>query len=61
MYKTTKIITILFLIFFASQSLLATTNYVSKTGLHISPFDSWANAATNIQAAVDVLLMIQFL
>ncbi|NLF39026.1 hypothetical protein GX586_06240, partial [bacterium] len=29
------------------------TNYVSLTGLHIAPFTSWVNAATNIQAAVD--------
>ena len=28
--------------------------YVATNGLHISPFDTWANAATNIQAAVDV-------
>jgi len=48
-----KYISILILIFLASQNLLAATNYVSKTGGHISPFDSWANAATNIQAAVN--------
>ncbi len=48
-----KYIFILILIFFASQNLLAVTNYVSKTGAHISPFNSWENAATNIQAAVD--------
>ncbi len=35
------------------HNLFATTNYVSKTGEHISPFNSWVNAATNIQAAVD--------
>ena len=29
------------------------TYYVSKTGGHVTPFTSWANAATNIQAAVD--------
>ena len=29
------------------------THYVSKTGGHVSPFISWANAATNIQASVD--------
>jgi len=54
MYKITKTVIVLFLIFFASQKILAATNYVSKTGGHISPFDSWANAATNIQNAVDV-------
>ena len=54
MNKPTKIIIVLFIIFFVSQNLFATTNYVSKTGGHVSPFTSWANAATNIQAAVDV-------
>jgi len=51
--KSKKIVFVLFLIFFVSSKLLAATNYVSKTGNHISPFDSWANAATNIQVAVD--------
>jgi hypothetical protein len=32
----------------------ATDRYVSLAGGHISPFISWANAATTIQAAVDV-------
>ena len=45
---------ILILIFFTSQNIFAATNYVSKTGAHVSPFTSWANAATNIQDAVDV-------
>ena len=54
MYKTNKITIALFLMFFASQNLFAVTNYVSKTGGHVSPFYSWENAATNIQAAVDV-------
>ena len=54
MYKTIIITVIIFLIFFVSQNVTANTNYVSKTGAHISPFDSWVNAATNIQAAVDV-------
>ncbi len=54
MYTTVKIIIALFLIIFVSQNLFATTNYVSKTGGHVSPFLTWANAATNIQAAVDV-------
>ncbi|NCC51951.1 MAG: hypothetical protein EOM20_12140 [Spartobacteria bacterium] len=29
------------------------TNYVSKTGGHISPYTSWATAATNINAALN--------
>ena len=41
-------------ILFVSQNIFAVTNFVSKTGGHVSPFDSWVNAATNIQAAVDV-------
>ncbi len=44
----------IFLIFFTAINIFAVTNYVSKTGGHVSPFDSWANAATNIQDAVDV-------
>ena len=51
--KFFQITLLLKLIFFASQN-FATTNYVSKTGTHVSPFVSWAKAATNIQAAVDV-------
>jgi len=31
------------------------TNFVSKVGAHISPFDNWEKAATNIQDAVDIL------
>ena len=31
----------------------SSTNYVAKTGAHIPPFNSWATAATNIQAAVN--------
>jgi len=50
--KSLKLVSVLFLIFFVSSKVLAATNYVSKTGGHISPFDSWENAATNIQAAV---------
>ena len=41
------------IIFIISQKIFAATNYVSKTGGHVSPFTNWANAATNIQAAVD--------
>jgi len=54
--KTITNISVFLLIFFASQNILAVTNYVSKTGAHVSPFTSWANAATNIQDAVDVAL-----
>jgi len=45
---------ILFLIFFTSSKIFAITNYVSLSGGHVSPFTSWADAATNIQTAVDV-------
>ena len=30
-----------------------TTHYVSLSGAHVSPFTSWATAATNIQAAIN--------
>ena len=30
------------------------TNFVVLNGKHISPFDSWENAATNIQNAIDI-------
>ena len=53
---TSTSVTILFLTIFASHCIFAATNYVSKTGGHISPFDSWANAATNIQDAVDAAI-----
>jgi len=33
--------------------LFANTHNVSKAGGHITPFTAWANAATNIHAAVD--------
>ena len=32
----------------------AVARYVATNGAHVSPFSSWATAATNIQAAVDV-------
>ena len=32
----------------------AETRYVSPAGLHVAPFANWAEAATNIQAAIDV-------
>ncbi len=52
--RTINIFTTLISILFVTQNLFAVTNYVSKTGAHVSPFISWANAATNIQVAVDV-------
>jgi len=54
MKKPFNIISIIIIILCFSQNLLAVTNYVSKTGAHIYPFDSWANAATNIQDAVSI-------
>lgn len=54
MSRRSKITVVLFLIFLISQNIFAATNYVSKTGAHISPFDSWLNAATNIQDAINV-------
>ncbi len=49
--QTTLFFTLIFLI---SSKVFADTHYVSKTGAHISPFNSWVNAATNIQAAINV-------
>ena len=37
----------------AVQVVESFTNHVSTTGSHIAPFATWANAATNIQAAID--------
>jgi hypothetical protein len=34
-------------------TLLADVHYVSPNGYHVSPFNSWTNAATNIQAAIN--------
>ena len=48
---TIKTLSIL-LLFFATIIANASTNYVSKTGGNIPPYDSWANAATTIQTAV---------
>ncbi|HPJ57503.1 MAG TPA: choice-of-anchor Q domain-containing protein, partial [Kiritimatiellia bacterium] len=37
----------------AMPSARAATRYVSPTGTHTPPYESWADAATNIQAAID--------
>ena len=44
--------TLCFTILISAIYLTAATNYVSKTGANVPPYDSWANAATTIQAAV---------
>lgn len=44
----------MFIAILTLSNVFAATNYVSKTGAHIPPFDSWANAATNIQDAVNI-------
>ncbi len=54
MKTTVKTIVILLLIFFVSQEILAATNYVSTTGGNNPPYLSWANAARNIQDAINV-------
>jgi hypothetical protein len=46
-------LTILLMTGLASCGVSADTLYVSKTGGHVLPFDTWAKAATNIQPAVD--------
>ena len=54
MKKAVKTITILTIIFIASQKILADIYYVSTTGGNNPPYNSWANAARNIQDAIDV-------
>jgi hypothetical protein len=38
----------------ALEAAAATTRYVSPTGLHIAPYESWTDAATNFAAALAV-------
>jgi hypothetical protein len=37
-----------------ARSVPAEIRYVSPAGLHVAPFANWAEAATNLQAAIDV-------
>ena len=53
MKKLSTIFTILILISFASQKILAWTNYVDSAGSDTAPYDTWAKAAHSIQDAVD--------
>ncbi|RLD12353.1 MAG: hypothetical protein DRI44_00855, partial [Chlamydiae bacterium] len=53
MKKLSTIFIIFILIFFASQKILAWTNYVSAAGSDTAPYDTWAKAAHNIQDAVN--------
>jgi len=57
MNKKTQIIISIFLIFFASQNIIAATHYVSKTGDNVPPFTSLANAANDIQTAIDIAIV----
>jgi hypothetical protein len=49
-----SVVTFFFFILFSSQIVSGVTHYVSLDGGHVSPFTSWATAATNIQDAVDI-------
>ncbi len=40
----------------ATAALATNTYYVSTTGSHVSPFDTWAKAATNIKAATGIAI-----
>ena len=51
-FRKWGIVTTLILIFLTCSKILAGTNYVSLSGGHNFPFDSWENGATNIQDAV---------
>jgi len=35
----------------------AATRYVSLTGTHVPPFETWAQAATNVQDAIDIAVV----
>ncbi|NKB25896.1 MAG: hypothetical protein GKR87_16305 [Kiritimatiellae bacterium] len=51
-YKLQRFIPILF--FCLTPVIWGATNYVSFSGSHTPPFTSWADAATDIQSAIDV-------
>ena len=44
---------LILLIFLTCSRILGVTNYVSLSGTHTSPYDTWAKAANDIQSAVD--------